>query len=251
VGDVFQVGAIAEASAIAFPTGTISVHSVGGHVTAAIGAALLAWEHVSGVPARPATGLAHARGPAFSGEEIRAFLETYAVRYRNGTERAELMKHLTAEGARVAVFEEQLSVKGQTTSADGSLAPLTPFDAYCHLMEDGLDALVIGDYVVLRRDQPPWTPRPRPSPGAYRALDVEDERRVRRWAQSLPAASTNPPEVTASGWMTPGGDGRAPCVEVDHPTGDPIPPQLLSRVPAGKWRTAVRRLIAGPLGHKD
>jgi hypothetical protein len=248
VGEVFQVPAIAEASARAFPTGTISVHTVGGHVTAAIGAALLGWEHVSGVPARPATGLAHARGPAFSAEEIGAFLDTYAYPYRNGTERAELMKDLTAEGARVDVFEEQLSVKGQTTSTDGSPAPLTPFDAYCHLMEDGVDALVIGDYVVLKRDQPPWTPRRRPSQKPHRALDAEDARRVRRWAQRLPAASTNPSEVRWSGWVTPGGDGRAQCVEVNHTTGDQIPSQLLSRIPAGKWRTAVRRLIAETLG---
>lgn len=251
VGEVFQVPAIAEASARAFPTGTISVHSVGGHVTAAIGAALLGWEHVSGVPARPATGLAHARGPAFSGAEIRAFLDTYAFPYRNGLGRAELMKSLTAEGARVDVFEEQLSVKGQTTSAHGGPAPLTPFDAYCHLMEDGFDALIIGDYVVLKREQPPWTPRRRPPRKPHRALGVEDERRVRRLARRLPATSPGQPGVTPSGWVMPGGDGSAPCVEVDHTATTQIPPQLLSRVPAGKWRTAVRRLIAGTLGHRD
>lgn len=251
VGDVFQVPAIAEASARAFPTGTISVHSVGGHVTAAIGAALLGWEHVSGVPARPATGLAHARGPAFSGDEIRAFLETYAFPYRNGLDRAELMKSLTAEGAHVGVFEEQLSVKGQTDSADGSPAPLTPFDAYCQLMEDGLDALVIGDYVVLKSEQPPWTPRRRPQRKPRRALGVEDERRVRRWARRLPAPSSGPREAIASGWVAPGGDGSARCIEVDRTATNQIPPQLLSRVPAGKWRTAVRRLMAGTVGHGD
>ncbi len=251
VGEVFQVPAIAEASARAFPTGTISVHSVGGHVSAAIGAALLGWEHVSGVPARPATGLAHARGPAFSGDEIRAFLDTYAFPYRNGIDRADLMKDLTAEGAHVGVFEEQLSVKGQTTSADGGPAPLTPFDAYCHLMEDGLDALVLGDYVVLKREQPPWTPRPRASPKVRPSLDVEDERRIRRWAQRLPAAGSHPPESAPSGWVTPAGDGRAPCVEVNRPDEDPVPSQLLSRVPAGKWRSAVHRLIAETVGHRD
>jgi carbamoyltransferase len=251
VGEVFEVTSIAEASAHAFPTGTISVHGVGGHVTAAIGAALLGWEHVSGVPARPVTGLARARGPAFSGEEIRAFLDTYAFPYRNGMERAELMKDLTAAGARVEVFEEHLSVKGQTTGADGSPAPLTPFDAYCHLMEDGLDALVIGDYVVLKREQPPWTPRRRATPKPHRALGVEDERRLRRWVRRLPATLPSPRETTPSAWVVPGGDGPAPCVEVDRSATNQIPPQLLSRVPAGKWRTAVRRLMTETLGHGD
>ena len=254
VGEVFQVTAIAEASARAFPTGTISVHSVGGHVTAAIGAALLGWQHVSGVPARPATGLAHARGPAFSGDEIRAFLDTYAFPYRNGIERADLMKDLTAEGARVDVFEEQLSVTGQTTGANGSPAPLTPFDAYCHLMDDGLDALVIGDYMVLKREQPPWTRRPRPpetQPHRTLVQGVQDERRVRRWAQRLPATSPTQPEIPPSGWVIPGGDGHAPCVELDRVSANQLPTQLLSRVPAGKWRTAVRRLITGTLDRRD
>lgn len=251
VGEVFQIPSIAEASARAFPTGTISVHSVGGHVSAAIGAALLGWEHVSGVPARPATGLAHARGPAFSGDEIRAFLDTYAFPYRNGIDRADLLRDLAAEGAHVGVFEEQLSVKGQTTSADDGPAPLTPFDAYCHLMEDGLDALVMGDYIVLKREQPPWTPRPRATPKVRQALDVEDERRIRRWAERLPAAGSHQPETVPSGWVTPAGDGRAPCVEVHHPDEDPVPSELLSRIPAGKWRTAVHRLIVETVGHRD
>jgi hypothetical protein len=254
VGEVFQDPAIAEAAARAFPSGTISVHSVGGHATAAIGAALLGWEQISGVPARPATGLAKARGPAFSDDEIHAFLETYAFPYRNGSEHAQVVKDLESEGARVGVFEEQLSLTGQTTTvdADGRPAPLTPFDAYCHLMEDGLDALVMGDCVVLKREQPPWTQRRRPEASPPRAFGAEDRRRLQRWAQGwMPAAPPRPQERPTAGWVAPDADVSTPVVELDRNGPDPVPARLLTHVPAGKWRTAIRRLLADTLNDRN
>jgi hypothetical protein len=243
VGEVFQVPAIAETAARAFPGGTISVHPAGGHATAAIGAALLGWERISGVPARPAAGLTRARGPSFSGEEIRAFLDTYAFPFRNGPERAGVLRDLTARGARVAAFEDQLSVMGQTTSENGSPAPLTPFDAYCHLMEDGLDALVIGDYVLLKQEQPRWTPRRRPVAATPRVADADDRRRLQRWARVwLPAAPRQ--SETTSPWLTSEPHSSAACVALEEPGADPVPARLLSRVPAGRLRTAVRQLLA-------
>jgi carbamoyltransferase len=250
VGEVFQDPAIAEAAARAFPSGTISVHSVGGHATAAIGAALLGWEQVSGVPARPATGLAKARGPAFSSEEIRAFLETYAFPYRNGSENVELRNDLAAKGARISVFEQQLSLTGQTTSvsADGRPAPLTPFDAYCHLMEDGVDALVMGDFVVLKCEQPAWTPRRRPASPDPAPSENENRRRRLRWVQGwMPSGSPAPIVEETAAWISPNADVGATCVALNEEDADDVPPRLLSRVPAGKWRTAIRRLLAETL----
>jgi carbamoyltransferase len=254
VGEAFQDPALAEAAARTFPSGTISVHSVGGHATAAVGAALLGWERISGVPARPATGLAKARGPAFSDDEVRAFLDTYAFPYRNGSQRVQLVQDLTAEGARVAVFEEQLSLTGQTTSMDsaGRPAPLTPFDAYCHLMEDGLDALVMRDCVVLKREQPPWTPRRHRAAPTPRAFGAEDRRRLQRWARGwMPAPSLPQPDLPAAGWVTPNADPSTPAVELDRDGPDQIPARLLTHVPVGKWRTAIRRLLADALNGRN
>jgi hypothetical protein len=48
--------------------------------------------------------------------------------------------------------------------------------------------------------------------------------------------------------VAPRSDAPVACVEVDRSTtADEIPAQLVSRLPAGKVRTAVRRLIASAL----
>jgi hypothetical protein len=246
VGEVFQVPAIAEASARAFPTGTISVHSLGGHATAAVGAALLGWELVSGVPARPATGLARARGPGFSDDEIHAFLDTYGFPYRDGVEGAGLARDMEADGLLVEVFEDQLSLMKQATNAGGGPAPLTPFDAYGHLMESDRDALMMGDCLILKREQPAWLARRRAPRPSRAETAIAQDRRIQRWVHRLPATTEN--HAVPSGWVAPRSDAPVACVEVDRSTtADEIPAQLVSRLPAGKVRTAVRRLIASAL----
>jgi hypothetical protein len=110
-------------------------------------------------------------------------------------------------------------------------------------MEDGLDALVIGDYVLLKQEQPRWTPRRRPVPATPRVADADDRRRLQRWARVwLPAAPRQ--SETTSPWLTSEPHSSAACVALEEPGADPVPARLLSRVPAGRLRTAVRQLLA-------